>query len=219
MCGAKFVPSHSAGFIMKKMPKQISDILSQEHRWPKQGDKLLRASENWDRGVEFISEPIQKHALLWDGYLAAGDGLVQMCLTEGYEHERHTVIYPILFNYRHGLELAMKWVILMYGDEGLSGVRNDHNLWKLWKRCREIIEATGQTDSNADDVVEKLVKEFHELDRAGINLRYGWAKSGRAMRLPKQSIDLENLRDVMEGIAGYFLGLDGWLDDLRSARF
>lgn len=30
-------------------------------------------------------------------------------------------------------------------------------------------------------------------------------------------IDLENIRDVMEGIADFFTGLDGWLGNLQSA--
>lgn len=155
---------------MKKRPESFIEILDVEHRWPKRGNRLLRASDDWERGVEFSSESIQKHALLWDGYLAAGDGLVQLCLTKGYEHERHTVIYPILFNYRHGLELALKWVILMYGGEGVGGIREDHNLWHLWKRYRDIIEETGPTEAATDDAVEQVIKDFHDLDKAGVNL-------------------------------------------------
>jgi hypothetical protein len=30
-------------------------------------------------------------------------------------------------------------------------------------------------------------------------------------------IDLKHIRDVMEGVASYFNGLDGWLSDLKSA--
>ena len=29
-------------------------------------------------------------------------------------NERHYLIYPILFNYRHAIELAMKWIIAVY---------------------------------------------------------------------------------------------------------
>lgn len=203
---------------MKKIPGSFTEILDHDHRWPKRGDRLLRASNDWKYGVEFTSQPVQKHVFLWDGYLAAGDGLVQLCLTDGYEHERLTVIYPILFNYRHGLELAMKWVILMYGGEGIKGVRDDHNLWQLWKRCREIIEETAPSDKEVDDAVELVIKDFHELDKAGVNLRYGWSKDGKEIKLPDQLIDLANIRDVMEGISGFFTGLDGWLDDLRSSQ-
>ncbi|WP_102227148.1 hypothetical protein [Acidimangrovimonas sediminis] len=201
---------------MRKLPSSFTDILDRDYRWPKKGDRLLRRSDDWNLGVGFTSHPISKHALLWDGYLSAADGLVQMCLSEGYGHERHTVIYPILFNYRHGLELAMKWVVLMYGGTGISGVQVGHNLWQLWKECRRIIEETGPTEKDVDDAVEQVIKDYHELDKSGVNLRYGWGKDGHEIKLPDRMIDLENLRDVMEGIANYFGGLDGWLDDQRS---
>ncbi len=202
---------------MKKRLEKITDIPKMEYRWPKKGDRLLRQSDDWNRGFEFSESPISRHVHLWDGYLSAGDGLIRLCMQDGYEHERHFVIYPILYNYRHGLELAMKWIIVKYGGQGTSGVDDDHNLWKLWKRCREIIDAYGSTDSGTDDVVEQIVKDFHDLDKAGITFRYGWGKDGKSIKLPDHMIDLENIRDVMEGIAGYFDGLDGWLDDLKSA--
>ena len=41
--------------------------------------------------------------------MSAGAALIEAC--EEDSHERHFLIYPILFNYRHGIELAMKWVI------------------------------------------------------------------------------------------------------------
>lgn len=202
---------------MKKRPERFSDLLEPEYRWPKKGDRLLRQSDHWDSGIEFSEHPISRHVHLWDGYLSAGDGLIRLCMQEGYGHERHFVIYPILFNYRHGLELAMKWIVVMYGGQGINGADEDHNLWKLWKHCREIIEQYGSPDSGTEDLVEQIVKEFHDLDKSGITFRYGWGKNGRNIKLPNHMVDLENIRDVMEGIAAYFTGLDGWLDHLKSA--
>lgn len=202
---------------MKKQPEIFSDLLEPDYRWPRKGDRLLRQSDNWESGIEFSEHAISRHVHLWDGYLSAGDGLIRLCMQEGYEHERHFVIYPILFNYRHGLELAMKWIVAMYGGQGIGGADEDHNLWKLWTRCREIIEQYGPPDSDNEDIVEQIVKDFHDLDKSGITFRYSWEKNGRTIKLPNHMVDLENIRDVMEGIAGYFTGLDSWLDDLKSA--
>lgn len=202
---------------MKKRPGRIIDILNSEYRWPKKGDRLLRRSEDWDRGVEFSKHPISRHGHLWRGYMSAGAGLIELCTQDGYEHERHFVIYPILFIYRHGLELAMKWIIVNYGGEGIQGFDNDHNLWKLWKRCRAVVEQYAPNDEDADEVVEQIIKEFHDLDKAGITFRYGWSNDGKEIKLPDDLVDLENIRDVMEGVDDYFEGLDGWLSDLQSA--
>ena len=151
------------------------------------------------------------------GYMSAGAGLIELCTQKGYEHERNTVIYPILFNYRHGLELAMKLIIVRHGGQGIHGIDDNHNLWKLWTRCRTIIEQYESLDVEASDVIEQIVKDFHDLDKSGITFRYGWGKDGKEIKQPDDVIDLENIRDVTEGVAGYFEGLDGWLNDLRSA--
>jgi len=149
--------------------------------------------------------------------MAAGAGLIELCTQDGYEHERHFVIYPILFNYRHGLELAMKWIIILYSGQGINEIDKDHNLWKLWKRCRLIIDQYESNDTEADDVVEQIMKDLHDLDKAGITFRYAWDKAGKEITLPDYMIDLENIRDVMGGVEGYFNGLDGWLSHLKSA--
>lgn len=205
----------AGGLSMRKRAKRFEDLLNLEYRWPKKGDRLLRRSGDWNHGISFSKQPISRHAHLWHGYMSAGAGLVELCTQDGYEHERHFVIYPILFNYRHGLELAMKWVVLMYSGHGRM---NDHDLWKLWKRCRAICEQYEDNDREAIGVVERIVNEFHSLDKAGITFRYGWTKNGKAIKLPEHMVDLENIRDVMEGVAGYFCGLDGWLDNHQSKK-
>jgi hypothetical protein len=198
---------------MKKVSSGFEDLLNSEYRWPRKGDRLLRRSDDWDSAVQFSQSPMSKHAHQWTGYMSAAAGLIELCAQKGYEHERHTVIYPILFNYRHGLELAMKWIIVHYGGQ----VAHGHDLWKLWKQCRKIMESFGCKANEADEAVEQIIKEFHDLDEAGITFRYGWSKDGKEIMLPDHLIDLSNIRDVMEGVAGFFEGLDGMLDSLASA--
>ena len=54
--------------------------------------------------------------------------------------ERHYLIYPILFTYRHGLEVAIKWVLDRYGRyAAIDGYEKDHRLDKLWRTCRQVI--------------------------------------------------------------------------------
>jgi hypothetical protein len=40
---------------------------------------------------------------------------------------------------------------------------------------------------------------------------------GRAISLALDEIDLAQLKDVMNGVAGFFTGWDGYLDDLQNA--
>ena len=198
---------------MSKRPKSFMDIIdqAQEYRWPKKGDRLLRDSEDWDRGVEFSNDEISRHVHIWSGYMSAGAALIAAC--EEDSHERHFLIYPILFNYRHGIELAMKWVIARYGRYSSVeiGEIEHHDLWQLRKLCKQIIIEVGGEDE-AVAVVEQLIKDFHDSDKSAVAFRYSRNKKGALIVLPDGMIDLQNIRDVMEGVSHFFDGVDGQLD-------
>jgi hypothetical protein len=72
--------------------------------------------------------------------MRAGAALVEEAERESAD--RHFLVYPILYNYRHGLELAIKWTITQYGR--YVGVYLDypninHNLWISWGLCKQVI--------------------------------------------------------------------------------
>ncbi len=203
---------------MNKSPKSYMDILNlaQNYRWPEKGDRLLRDSEDWDRGVEFSNDEISRHVFIWSGYMGAGAALIDAC--EEHSHERHFLIYPILFNYRHGIELAMKWVIAQYGPYSTVeiGEIEHHDLWQLWELCKQIIIEVG-SESESIAVVEQVIKDFHDLDKSALAFRYSRNKKGALIALPDGMIDLQNIRDVMEGVSHYFDGVDGQLDHNAGA--
>ena len=105
----------------------------------------------------------------------------------------------------------MKWIIEYHG--AFTGVRldkKDHDLWALWKKCKLILEPTGSADDEALAVVEQIVKDFHDLDERGSSFRYSKNKNGTTIPLPN-TIDLQNLQEVMEGVDVFFTGADGLL--------
>ena len=133
--------------------------------------------------------------------LHAGAVFVERCLQD--PNESYYLIYPILFNYRHGLELEIKWVVDRYARyAAIEELERDHNLQKLWKLCRQVIEEVGgpSCDGSVETVV-RIVNEFLNIDPSSFAFRYATGKKGREIRLPIFSIDLENIHDVMEGVA------------------
>ena len=94
----------------------------------------------------------------------------------------------------------------------------DHNLWRLWESCKAIFSQIDNESAAVDtSIVEKRLKEFHELDTRAEAFRYPVNKQGTLIPLPCEAIDLINLRDVMEGLENFFSGADGYLDNLCSA--
>ena len=205
-----------------KHPKTFVEICEStgSYRWPTKGDRLFRVSDNWDRGVEFSAHPVLRHIHIWSGYIRAGAVLIEECARGSVD--RHFLVYPILFNYRHGLELAMKWIIDRYGRYAgvrLTEAEHDHDLWGLWKYCKQVIVEVGSggEDDEVLRVVEQIVKDFHDLDKSAMAFRYSTNKKGTTIKLPDTSMDLENIRDVMEAVDNFFTGADGQLDENSSA--
>jgi len=192
----------------------FEDLLKpREFRWPKPGDQLIRPAANWQEGAELVQDTFSRTTFLWSGYMKAGAQLVESA--RELRVDKHTIIYPILFCYRHGLEMAMKWTLTVYGRfADVEEYDKDHRLDKLWRSVRKlIIECGGGIDPDgAMNAVEVVVLEFHKLDRTSFSFRYAITKEGAAVELPNFAIDLENIRDVMEGVNNFFSGLDGMLD-------
>src|SRR5258708_39733700 len=80
------------------------------------------------------------------GYKNAADNLVNFALEKGAEGDIETLdtyIFPILFLYRHSLEISLKIIYYTLFDEVLEG----HELNKLW-----------------DTVLEKVIKRIDTED-------------------------------------------------------
>ena len=188
-----------------------------EYRWPKEKDRLLVAARSSEHAGQISEDSLTREVFIGDGYMLAAAALVERCLRD--QDKSHYLIYPILFNYRHGLELAIKWVLNRYGRHAaIEGFKRDHNLRTLWKVCRHVIEEVGgPSDDGSLEVVEGIVNEFHSIDPNSFAFRYATDTKGRQIKLPILSIDLENIRDVMEGVTNFFQGVDGQLDHNSSA--
>jgi hypothetical protein len=190
-----------------------------ELRWPKKGDRLLRAENDCQRAVTFTEHEIARHVHIWDGYIRAGAMLVEECQSND-RALRHELVYPILFCYRHGLELAIKWIFHRYG--GYTDIPAEdyahHNLWQLWKVCKKVIIGVGSDgDTESLIAVEQVVKDFHDLDKGSFSFRYSTDKEGALIRLPNVPFDLTNIKNVMEAVNNLFTGADGQLDHNSSA--
>jgi hypothetical protein len=211
----RITPPLGFNTVMRTFPKTFSDLLKkQPSRWPKKGDRL--ASDAQQTIVKFEPHPISRDAFIWEGYMTAGAALIDE--TERRPVDGPVLLYPIMFNYRHGLDTAMKWTIKHYGD--LANVHlnePDHDLWSLWTLCKKILVAAClSVDDEETFAVEQIVKDFHDLDKSATALRYSKNKNGATILLPEKSIELGNVQRIMEAVDNFFKGTDGFLSDLLA---
>ena len=180
------------GASVAKQPKRFTNLLDMELRYPKKADRLFHSADEFSHGLSFSQDVIARHVFMGEGYIRAADALIDVC--EQNSHEKNYLIYPILFNYRQAVELEMKWVIKVYGhyaDVNKTDIKH-HDLWQLWKLCKQIIIELGSEDDMIY-YVETIIKEFHDLDRSGLAFRYPDNINGILISLPDQEIDLTNM--------------------------
>jgi hypothetical protein len=132
--------------------------------------------------------------------------LVQNFLGEARDHDN--LMYPILYCYRHYIEIALKEIIEKHGpwvDVSLPE-KKDHELPKLWKLFQQFAITYGNDPSyEAAQAVSACIDEFANYDPNGFAFRYATdSRRGALIPLEFGTIDLINLHDVMNGIANFF---------------
>jgi hypothetical protein len=148
-----------------------------------------------------------------------------------------TIIYPIVYLYRHHAELVLKGIIkcasglldraLTKDDERALG---GHGLLELWQAARPLLDPVCNLASNppfpASDLegVDSYISQIHEHDPKGESFRYATRKAKGANRpAPSLNPDLKlvNIRVfaiAMEKLADYLEGIESWFCDLEDAK-
>ena len=197
----------------------FEEILNQEFRWPEPGDDPF-AIPNGTTDATIAENNFLRFGLMQEGYQRAAKCLVDRALKDNDWHEADCLIYPILFLYRHCLELELKYIINIYGRYvGIAPVWNTHDLTRLWREFKNVIDKFRADDAidDTDGVVEKIVAQFSKIDPASSSHRYPCNNKGDPLPIIQDKLSLKTLKDVMDRAFGYFDGWHGYLDDLASA--
>jgi hypothetical protein len=140
--------------------------------------------ETWDHGVLLNAMWLRPAIEVARAYKYAADELVKAALSC---HEPHLLDYPILFNYRHMLELYLKIIL----DDQQEAKRLGHDLVKLV----EAVET--KLSRKVSEWVRSRLKEFCEIDPSSDLFRY----ADRAPEHPNYVeiwIDFHQVKSVMD---------------------
>jgi hypothetical protein len=199
----------------------FEDLLTPKpYRWPKRGDLPFRKAKSVEAAGTLAPDGLSRAVFIMDGFMRAGTALADdLVLKE--PHSRFDLVYPMLFCYRHAVETGLKWLITQYGPPvGVTplDINDTHNLLTLWCYFDQINKACGaRADDEALLAVGQIVKQFHDWDKGGMTFRYATAKDGAVAQFQHSNVDIENLKDVMSGVAHFFSGSDGWLGSIANA--
>ncbi len=83
-----------------------------------------------------------------------------------------SVVYPICYTFRHGVELFIKYLIDDLGRLAETWeYKPGHPLLKNWKRAKKLLAAI-ETAPEDIEFIDKVVKDFDQVDRNGMTFRY-----------------------------------------------
>lgn len=150
------------------------------------GSDLFRSAEDWQLNacVNFGHDDWDVYA---EGYRRAGEILVAR-LAETNSESIDFLIYPLVFLFRHALELQLKssirWGRLVLNRPS-RGYPLGHNLLDFWSDCRPLAEEFWPAESSdlLDDI-EQTLSEFEEHDPDGQAFRYS-VDTGGARTKPR----------------------------------
>ena len=197
-------------------PVNFEDILKTELRWPQQGDQLVKASKDWAKNAVIATNSDTRAVMMTRGYKKGADLMVNSARNSNFD--RDCLVYPIIFNYRHFLELSLKHLIATYGPTfGAEPNWNCHDLTTLWTQFEKILVGYGTDESETTDkIVKNIVAQFAKIDSRSDSYRYAVDTNGNPIPVAVSKLDLDILKDVMDGVAGFFDGCDGYFSKLMN---
>lgn len=121
-------------------------------------------------------------------YKTGGDMLVDAAIEN---HNGYEIIYPIIYNYRHAVELYLKSFV--------GSMANTHNLLKLYTKFKEL--ARDKFGADPAEWFETIIKTLNEFDPGGTAFRYGTSADNPRYEV---FVDLSILRTKMNLLSKAF---------------
>ena len=196
----------------------FTDLLETDFGWPKIGERLF-LEDHGEGGAFLANRPGERLYHLIIGYKQASDLLVEKTEIEAWRSRK--LVYPIAFCYRHFLELTLKAMLEEYGSLGNLPRKNrsHHKLEDLWKDFRTLLRNLNSDHPEmGTDAVEHCIAEFAKIDPFSETFRYPTSRKGQPFDISHESIDLLQLRNTVQAIENYFMGIDGFLSNLQDAQ-
>ncbi|MDH2363774.1 hypothetical protein [Priestia megaterium] len=199
-----------------------------EFKLPQLGNKLF-ISGNYD-SMSYIGtkKPLEHLDLFAIGYKGAADELAEKSASSHSNLTKDSLVYPVIFLYRHYLELRLKQMYLRFTDNPDTKNLN-HNLLITWEKTKPIIEKANLGVEKEElrktlQATENYIKQFGKKDLDSYVYRYPFAKSKKKQEDLKSyfdgevRIDLLHLKERMNELENLFFGTIAQLEYIDEVK-
>lgn len=181
--------------------------------WPRKGDTLFKQAEDSRQNacLQWMGGAFSAYTI---GYREAADILLKHVLDD--PRCQDLLILPMLFLYRHFVEIRLKYIITM-GRKRIdvtAGIPIGHNLTELWDDARAVItDLYPNEDAEVLDSVGHCINQLANVDPDSTAFRYPTNTKGNPSLPQLTRIDVPNFAEKMTGLANL---LDGASDALKE---
>ena len=160
------------------------------------------------------------------GYKEAADSIVDNAEEFGVD----LLVYPVLFLYRHFLEIGLKYdlIVLRRYFREPPKLPTHHRLDILWQEIRSLSEREWNSEEHTEyyDAMGHRINEFQQVDNQSFAFRYPVTKQNTSTldNLPdvygsgKAIINLLQVKEIVHEMAGFILGTIDMVADYEEAR-
>jgi hypothetical protein len=198
---------------------------------PRKGDVLFRDDlPDWPNNACLNSTFGDDQLAYTEGYRRGANRLLRHVIEE--QTDQDFLLYPIIFLYRHHIELILKRLIVRAPyliDRELTETEKKHlgghRLDLLWQDLKpmftQICEAAGWGRPNQDDIdgIEDYIRQMVKLDPESFTFRYARSKKGDpSLPADLKRINLRHFGEVMERLASHLDGIDSATSHIEEVK-
>lgn len=177
-------------------------------------------------------EAIHNMNVVAGGFIDGASVLIQECLEDNWDKKADILIFPILFSINHSIEVYTKsicWSLnILLGNN--SKFRENHDIRGIWLTAKQKIKKFGfgvgreevdfknmiiTTDKYIDEIFnvinnEDINKAYYNIDFSRYPINNRWENHFYINSLDNVTIDLENLKLIVEDIKQCLDSLSGY---------
>lgn len=177
--------------------------------------KLIAPPAGNAPGVDFELGGSWREYRIWEGYVDASQVLLKKALDEF--PRANNLVFPALFNLRHGMEVALKWHIRYAG--GTIPRKAGHNLSALIEAFRRTADDLDDETTYIPHYVLACISELASLDPRSIMFRYSTEADGTPIKIAPEQWDLSRLYFSVSELSICLDDLSGRIDLSRDEEY
>ena len=127
------------------------------------------------------------------------------------EGEHQELYFPMLFCFRHYVELSLKCMVGVYAklqDEDINArLAKTHDVMRLWNETKRLINMSDIKYSSSTDVheaVDRCMKELDDVDRSSQTFRYATDTANKRVDDCLAPVDVPQFIKTMENLHSFF---------------